>query len=85
MSKKSGARKTDGLRPATPPAAPKPAPPSSAPAGEEQPTYKFWNKSRCPHCGRIDTVAYASHDGVQWRRCLAPICRRTFKVTGEPV
>jgi len=49
------------------------------------PVFAFPNRSRCPRCGTIDTMAYASHDGVQLRRCQAPTCLYQYKVVGQEI
>lgn len=66
------AQRVDPVSAETKPAAAKPGP-----------VWAYPNRSRCPHCGRLNTKAYASHDGVQSRRCEEPDCRWTYKVAGK--
>lgn len=80
MSKKSGP-KLDLPQPIPEVQATPPAPEVSLP---QPPVYKFWNKSRCPRCGGLDTEAYATQGEIQSRVCRAPTCRNRFKVHGEP-
>jgi hypothetical protein len=47
--------------------------------------WSYPNRSRCPRCGGIDTEAYASVDGVQYRRCRSAACRNRYKVNGNVV
>lgn len=62
-----------------------PGPPPPALEAAKNVQYRFWNKSRCPHCQSIETEAYATVGPVQYRRCRAPVCRRKFTVAGEAV
>lgn len=59
--------------------------PEAAPPPPAQPVYKFWNKSKCPRCGVMDTEAYATNGPVQSRICRVPTCRHKYRVTGEIV
>lgn len=45
--------------------------------------YAFPSKSRCPRCGVENTKAYGTNAGVQYRECLAPVCKWSYKVTGS--
>jgi hypothetical protein len=47
--------------------------------------YAFPNKSRCPHCGVTTTECLSVVGAIQYRRCLAPVCRTAYKVSGTPI
>lgn len=50
--------------------------------------WAFPSKSRCPRCGRVDTKAYSVggvNGNIQYRRCLNPVCRHTYKEIGKAV
>ena len=54
--------------------------------GAEKPAeYAFPTRSRCPRCGSTHTEAYSTKGPVQYRRCLAPICRHRYSQFGERV
>lgn len=36
----------------------------------------------CPRCRAADTVAYATKDNIQYRKCNRPICRHRYSVRG---
>ena len=45
--------------------------------------YSFPTVSRCPRCGSTNTRAYSTKKQVQYRVCLAPICRHKYSVYGQ--
>jgi len=47
--------------------------------------YSFPTRSRCPRCGTENTRGYCTRGMVQYRKCLAPICRCRYAVTGVKV
>lgn len=50
-----------------------------------EPAYAFPTRSRCPSCGSVDTERTGVAGNIQYRACRAPVCRRPYKVLGEPV
>jgi hypothetical protein len=63
---------------------PTPKPPASKPPAKNV-EYAFLNKSRCPHCGVTTTECLSVVGAIQYRRCLAPVCRTAYKVSGTPI
>jgi len=47
--------------------------------------YSFPTVSRCPRCGVTQTRATSTQGRVQYRKCLAPICGKSYTVFGEEV
>jgi ssDNA-binding Zn-finger/Zn-ribbon topoisomerase 1 len=47
--------------------------------------YAFPSKVRCPRCGSLQTRRTGEYQGVQYRECMMPVCRKKFSVHGEKV
>ena len=50
-----------------------------------EPVYSFPTRSRCPRCGAPDTKATSTQGEIQYRECIRPVCRHTFKVQGSRI
>lgn len=58
---------------------------ATAPAAPGHAAFAYHTRSRCPKCGRLATRATATREGAQYRKCLMPSCRTTYKVQGSRV
>ena len=47
--------------------------------------YSFPTVSKCPRCGGTQTRATSTQGKVQYRKCLAPVCRWRYTVIGTKV
>lgn len=85
MTKKSGTKREVNLtaKVAAPIKATVESPP--APAVVPKVEYAFPSKSRCPRCRGMNTRAYGTTGGVQYRECLSGICRNEYKVLGKVI
>lgn len=49
------------------------------------PVYAFPSRARCPRCQGTHTEQRSTAGELQYRRCMAPMCRHAFKVYGSPI
>jgi len=69
---------------ASPPPPPKPSVERSiADTAKDMASFAFPTKVRCPRCRSLETKRTGQRGGVQYRECLAPICRGRFRVVGQ--
>lgn len=51
----------------------------------ERQRWAFPTVNRCPRCGANDTQATSTQGDRQYRRCVRPVCRKTFTIFGKKV
>jgi hypothetical protein len=47
--------------------------------------YSFPTVSACPRCRGTQTRATSTQGKIQYRKCLAPVCQKTYTVIGQKV
>ena len=58
-------------------------PMANTPDGKK-PVWSFQTRSRCPRCGSLQTVHRSTQGRYQYRKCARVICRRNYRIVGEP-
>lgn len=66
----------DGAVAALPPGAQPPTDP------DQEPTYAFPSKSRCPRCKGLYNTVYCTRGELRYYKCLHAFCRATWRIKG---
>jgi len=85
MKKKPESKPVAMLENSPPPPPPKELSVQKAVAdtAKDMASFAFPTKVRCPRCRSLETKRTGQRGGVQYRECLAPICRGRFRVVGQ--